>query len=603
MSKPIQSRSRRFGVSAPAHAHFIPVRRRGAAACGPHRAGHWRGAWHRPRHRAQAGDAPAATSSSTTTTATKRPRRCAPSSARSAGGRWRCKASVGLPDSVDEMFGELAQALRPPRYRRQQRRQRRAQAGDGHDAEALALVHGDQCVRVEPAGAARRTVDGCRRAASSRCRASARSRAMPNYAFIGASKAALESLVRALAQELGPRGIRVNAVSAGVVETDALAVFPESRGIAGRVPRARTPAGPVLTPEDVAGAVYLLCLPEAAMINGHDAVRRRRLRDLRLMMTAALDSGLSGKVAIVTGGSRGIGRAIVELLAADGVDVVFFYRGNAEAAAEVVDAVAQAGGKAEAIQVDVADAPRSPRQSSRVVERAGASTCWSTMPAWCATTCWRCSSDEDIGIVLDTNVGGVFNVTRAVVPHMISKRVGANHQPELGRRRERRTRPGELRGEQGRDQRLHARDGGRAGLAQDHGQRVAPGVIETEMSQQVRELAGDEVKSRILLRRYGQPRGSCLRRLVPRLALRRLHHGRNPARRRRIQNGVKGMSEQAINQQRNRCGLSEGRADHRRRARLRRRGRQAEGLADRGSGCRIDRLSRPRVPARARRSR
>src|SRR5437867_3887167 len=51
-------------------------------------------------------------------------------------------------------------------------------------------------------------------------------RAMPGYGFVGASKAALESLVRALAQELGPRGIRVNAVSAGVVDTDALKQFP-----------------------------------------------------------------------------------------------------------------------------------------------------------------------------------------------------------------------------------------------------------------------------------------------------------------------------------------------------------------------------------------
>ena len=51
-------------------------------------------------------------------------------------------------------------------------------------------------------------------------------RAMPHYGFVGASKAALESLVRTFAQELGPRGIRVNAVSAGVVDTDALAYFP-----------------------------------------------------------------------------------------------------------------------------------------------------------------------------------------------------------------------------------------------------------------------------------------------------------------------------------------------------------------------------------------
>ena len=96
-------------------------------------------------------------------------------------------------------------------------------------------------------------------------------RAIPQYAFIGASKAALEALVRSLAQELGQRGIRVNAVSAGVVDTDALKYFPNREQLLQEYAR-RTPAGPTLTPEDVAGAVYLLCLPEAAMITGHTLV-------------------------------------------------------------------------------------------------------------------------------------------------------------------------------------------------------------------------------------------------------------------------------------------------------------------------------------------
>lgn len=97
------------------------------------------------------------------------------------------------------------------------------------------------------------------------------SRAVPQYAFIGASKAALEGLARSLAQELGPRGIRVNIVSAGVVDTDALKHFPNREQLLAEYAR-RTPAGPILTTEDVAGAVYLLCLPEAAMINGHTLV-------------------------------------------------------------------------------------------------------------------------------------------------------------------------------------------------------------------------------------------------------------------------------------------------------------------------------------------
>jgi len=97
------------------------------------------------------------------------------------------------------------------------------------------------------------------------------SRAIPHYAFIGASKAALEALARSLAQELGPRGVRVNVVSAGVVDTDALKFFPNREQLLAEYGR-RTPAGPVLTPEDVANAVYLLCLPESAMITGHTLV-------------------------------------------------------------------------------------------------------------------------------------------------------------------------------------------------------------------------------------------------------------------------------------------------------------------------------------------
>ena len=93
-------------------------------------------------------------------------------------------------------------------------------------------------------------------------------RVVPGYGFVGASKAALESLVRTLAQELGPRGIRVNAVSAGVVDTDALQYFPNREALLASFGE-RSPAGPTLTPADVAGAVYLLCLPEAAMVNGH----------------------------------------------------------------------------------------------------------------------------------------------------------------------------------------------------------------------------------------------------------------------------------------------------------------------------------------------
>ncbi|HEY7730409.1 MAG TPA: SDR family oxidoreductase [Gaiellaceae bacterium] len=92
-------------------------------------------------------------------------------------------------------------------------------------------------------------------------------RVLENYALVGTSKAALEALVRYLAVELGPRGIRVNAVSGGVVETGALDHFPnrEEMLAAG----ARNPAGRLVTPDDVAAAVAFLCSPEAEMIRGH----------------------------------------------------------------------------------------------------------------------------------------------------------------------------------------------------------------------------------------------------------------------------------------------------------------------------------------------
>ena len=93
-------------------------------------------------------------------------------------------------------------------------------------------------------------------------------RAIPNYTFIGASKAALEAIARGLAQELGPKGIRVNIVSAGVVDTDALKHFPNREHLLEEY-ATRTPLGPTLSPPQVADAVYLLCLPEAGMITGH----------------------------------------------------------------------------------------------------------------------------------------------------------------------------------------------------------------------------------------------------------------------------------------------------------------------------------------------
>ncbi|MCH9755943.1 MAG: enoyl-[acyl-carrier-protein] reductase FabL [Gammaproteobacteria bacterium] len=92
-------------------------------------------------------------------------------------------------------------------------------------------------------------------------------RAIPNYAFIGASKAALEALVRSLSLELAVDGIRINTISAGVVDTDALKHFPNRESLLDEY-QSRSLVGRPMTPEDVADGVYLLCLPESALIMG-----------------------------------------------------------------------------------------------------------------------------------------------------------------------------------------------------------------------------------------------------------------------------------------------------------------------------------------------
>ena len=96
-------------------------------------------------------------------------------------------------------------------------------------------------------------------------------RVLENYVLVGTSKAALESLVRYLGVELAPRGIRVNAVSAGVVETQALDHFPNREQMLDMA-RSRTPAGRMVEPNDVADAVVFLCSPGAEMICGQTLI-------------------------------------------------------------------------------------------------------------------------------------------------------------------------------------------------------------------------------------------------------------------------------------------------------------------------------------------
>jgi len=218
-----------------------------------------------------------------------------------------------------------------------------------------------------------------------------------------------------------------------------------------------------------------------------------------------MDSGLGEKSVLVTGGSRGIGRAIVDLFAAEGAQVTFFFRGDAAAAAEVVEGGRKAGHRIEAVQVDVRDPVACGTAVEQIIERCGSIDVLVNNAGVVRDNLLGLLTPEELQAVLDTNVVGVFNVTRAVVPYMISRRSGRiiNLSSVSGEKG-------------GRGQTNYAASKGAINaltraLAVELASRritvnaVAPGVIETEMSREVRERAGDEVKSRILLRRFGSP--------------------------------------------------------------------------------------------------
>jgi 3-oxoacyl-[acyl-carrier protein] reductase len=217
------------------------------------------------------------------------------------------------------------------------------------------------------------------------------------------------------------------------------------------------------------------------------------------------NSGIQGKVALVTGGSRGIGRAIVERLAGDGADVTFFYRADADAAAAVVAAATARGEAVAAAQVDIRDTAACAAAVEAIIERRGRIDILVNNAGTIRDNPLAAFDDADVDAVIDTNVKGVFNVTRAVAPHMISKRAGriVNISSVAGDKG-------------GRGQTNYAASKGAINaftraLAVELAPRrinvnaVAPGVIETEMSADVREAAGAEVTARILLKRYGKP--------------------------------------------------------------------------------------------------
>ncbi len=217
------------------------------------------------------------------------------------------------------------------------------------------------------------------------------------------------------------------------------------------------------------------------------------------------DSGIGGKTAIVTGGSRGIGREIVKVLAAEGADVSFFYLKNREAAEALQAECGASGSEVTALAVDVRNAEDCRRAVESVLDRTDRIDILVNNAGVIRDNLLPAFTEDEISDVLATNVLGVFYVTGAVAPVMMRQRGGAiiNISSVSGEKG-------------GKGQTNYAASKGAINaftrsLAVELAPRkirvnaVAPGLIDTDMSREVRELAGEQALDRILLGRYGTP--------------------------------------------------------------------------------------------------
>src|SRR5688572_6109003 len=132
-----------------------------------------------------------------------------------------------------------------------------------------------------------------------------------------------------------------------------------------------------------------------------------------------------GRSAIVTGGTRGIGRGIVKELAARGASVAFSYTKNAELAAEVVKEIESGGARALAFQADVTDGDAAEKMVRAVKSEFGSVDYLVNNAGITRDKLIMMMSEEDWDAVIDTNLKGVFNVTKPAVSIMVRQRRGS----------------------------------------------------------------------------------------------------------------------------------------------------------------------------------
>lgn len=214
---------------------------------------------------------------------------------------------------------------------------------------------------------------------------------------------------------------------------------------------------------------------------------------------------LKGKAALVTGGSGGIGRAIVEALAAAGADVAVNYSRNQEAGEAAAAAARESGVRAVALRADITDPAQVDAMVSSALEALGRLDILVNNSGVTRDGLLMRMKDEDWDVVLDTNLKGAFHCSRAVVKHLLKQRAGRiiNITSVVG-----------VTGNPGQTN-YSASKAGLIGftksLAREVASRgvtvnaVAPGFIRTAMTDRMTPEQQEHVLSGIPLGAYGEP--------------------------------------------------------------------------------------------------
>ena len=214
---------------------------------------------------------------------------------------------------------------------------------------------------------------------------------------------------------------------------------------------------------------------------------------------------LAGKTALVTGGSRGIGRAIVEALAREGASVAFVYKSSAETANQLVAELQERQRQALAFQADVKQKAEADRVVEQVLEK------WEKLDILVNNAgvirdgLLATMSEDQWREVIETNLTSVFNFCHAAVRPMMSARYGrivnmSSVAAEFGNTGQ--TNYAASKGGIEGFTRCFATEIARRGVTVN---AVAPGFVETDMTQAVRNAAGDQIVKKVPLRRLGKP--------------------------------------------------------------------------------------------------